>query len=359
MTETIRDFRPGPSYVLESVRQAMTAPMVGHRSRSFRALYGRLANALPAIFRTELDVMIATASSTLLMEASLRSTAKQHSLHLTNGAFSERWLDVALSLGLEADRVAYPWGAAVDPGLLRSALARRRYEVVTVVHCETSTGVLSPLEEIARVVREESDALLLVDAVSSLGGAQVEVDAWGLDVVLVGSQKALAVPPGLVLFTLSERAARQAARIEHRGFYTDLLRYREKHEAGGTITTPALPQFHALDRQCERILHEGIQNRWLRHRRMADRTARWAIEWGFELASTAGRQSPTVTCLRPPKGRSAMGLVSALEEKGWTLATGYGAWKASTLRIGHMGEVRESDLEGLLDAITAEMETAS
>jgi aspartate aminotransferase-like enzyme len=351
--EPIRFFVPGPSYVLEDVRQAMTAPVDGHRSAAFRAVYARVAERLPPVFRTAGEVMVATGSATLLMESALVSTTASTVLNLTCGAFSERWYTIARSLGRDADRVSVPWGRPIDPDLVRAALARRRYEAVTVVHSETSTGVLNPVAEIARVVREESDALVLVDAVSSLAGAPLETDAWGLDLVLTGAQKALAVPPGLALFALSERAAERAAALPHRGFYTDLLRYRTAHREGSTITTPAVSIFFALDRQLERILAEGMEARWERHRALRDRTLAWADERGFAAAAAEGYRSPTVTCLRPPQGTAAPELVRRLAAAGFTLGGGYGEWKGSTFRIGHMGEVRSGDLDALLAAVDA------
>lgn len=356
--EPIRFFLPGPSYVLDEVRRAMAAPVVGHRSPAFRALYARVAERLPAVFRTAadasagVDAMIATGSATLVMESALISTVPPGGavLNLTCGAFSERWHAIGRALGRAADRVAVPWGEAIDPDLMRRALARRRYRAVTVVHNETSTGVINPLAEIARAIREESDALVIVDAVSSLGGAPVETDAWGLDLVLAGSQKALAAPPGLAPFALSERAAVRAEAVPHRGFYTDLLRYRSKHREGGTITTPAVPLYFALDRQLDRIVAEGLEPRWERHRRLRDRTLAWAVERGFTPAAAAGFRSPTVTCLKPPAGVDARELVRRLDARGFTVGGGYGEWKASTLRIGHMGEVGDEDLEALLAA---------
>ncbi|MCB1055173.1 MAG: alanine--glyoxylate aminotransferase family protein, partial [Acidobacteria bacterium] len=247
--EPIRYFLPGPAYVLEEVRQALTGPVMGHRSPAFREIYDRLSEGLPRVFRTAGDVYLATGSSTLVMESAVVSTVSRRVLHLTSGAFSERWHQISLSHGLEADRVAVPWGRAVDPELVRAALRRGRYEAVTVVHNETSTGVVNPVAEISRVVREESDALLLVDCVSSLGGAPFETDEWGVDVALAGVQKCLALPPGLTLLTLSERAARQAETVSGRGYYTDLLRYRDKHAGGGPITTPVVSIVYALDFQ--------------------------------------------------------------------------------------------------------------
>lgn len=345
--EEIRFFLPGPTYVPEEVRRAMTGPMIGHRSAVFKELYNSLTPRLRQVTRTKGDVMLATSSATLVMESAVLSTVRRDVLNLVCGAFSERWHNVSKLVGRQADRVSVPWGEAVDPELVRSALRRKSYEAVTVTHNETSTGVINPLREIAQAINEDSDALVLVDAVSSLAGAPVEVDEWQLDVVLASTQKALAVPPGLTVFTLSERAAERAAGVENRGFYTDLLRYRDKHRAAGTITTPAIPILYALDRQLDRILEEGMEARWERHRRLQQLTGRWAEDHGFAYASAAGARSPTVSCLEPPKGVASPDLVQALARQGFTIGGGYGDWKPKTLRIGHMGEVRERDLESL------------
>jgi len=351
MTEPIRFFLPGPSYVPEDVRQAMTGPMIGHRSAAFKEIYGRLAERLPQLLRTRGDATFASGSSTLLMEAAIASCVAQDVLHLVNGDFSKRWLQISQSLGKVADAIEVPLGEAVSPEVVREALRRKRYDAVALVHNETSTGVLSPLREVAATVRAESEALVLVDTVSSLGGAPVETDAWGLDVVLAGTQKALALPPGLVVFALSERAAERAGGVSRRGYYTDLLRYRAKHREGGTITTPALSLVYALDLQLDRLLAEGLEARWERHRALAARTAEWAAQRGHEYAPRAGVRSPTVSCLRPPAGVAAPELVKKLAARGFTVGGGYGDWKPTTYRIGHMGEVRLADLEALLATI--------
>jgi aspartate aminotransferase-like enzyme len=345
--ERIQFFLPGPAYVREDVRQALIGPVMGHRSAAFKAIYQRLEGGLPTLFRTSGDVFMASSSATLVMEAAVVSTVQKRVLNLTSGAFSERWHEVCRLHGLEADRVAVPWGRAVDPDLVRAALRRGSYEAVTLVHNETSTGVVNPVEEISRVVREESDALLLVDCVSSLGGAPFETDAWGVDIALAGVQKAMALPPGLVLFTLSERAARQAERVPRRGYYTDVLRYRDKHQGHGPITTPVVSLVYALDLQLDRILDEGVEERWQRHREMQQQTLRWAEARGFQCAAEAGARSWTVTCLRPPVPLSAPQWVAQLAERGYTIASGYGQWKGETFRIGHMGDVQPEDLEAL------------
>lgn len=356
MTEKIQFFLPGPSYVTEAARQAMTKPMVGHRSAPFKNFRTSLAERLPKVLRTAGDGMLATGSSTLIMEAAVVSCAASEVLNLVNGAFSDRWHTITKSVGRPADKVSFPWGEAADPDVVRTALRRKKYDAVTVVHNETSTGVMSPLAEIARAIREESDALILVDTVSSLGGGRVETDEWGLDVVLAGTQKAIALPPGLVVFAMSERAAERAAKVPHRGFYTDLLRYRDKHREGGDITTPAIPLYYALDVQLDRMLGEGMEARWARHEALLKRTAAWAESHGITYASAPDARSVTVSCLRPPQGIDPQAIVKKLAERGWTIGGGYGDWKPSTFRIGHMGEVRDSDLEALLAEIDSILE---
>jgi predicted phosphoserine aminotransferase len=351
VSEQIKFFLPGPTYVSEDARQAMTRPMVGHRSAGFKDFYVKLSAKLPPMLRTKGEVMVATGSSTLIMESAIISCVEKDVLSLTNGAFSERWHSIAKSTGKSADKLSAPWGQAVDPEAVRAALRRKRYDAVTVVHNETSTGVMSPIADLARVVREESDALVIVDAVSSLGGAPVETDAWGIDITLAGTQKAVAVPPGLTLFTLSERAVERAKAVPHRGFYTDLLRYLDKHKEGGFITTPGIPLLWALDVQMDRILAEGMEARWERHRRLQEKTAQWAASRGCAYASAENARSLTVSCFHSPAGVDPQAIVKGCTAQGYTIGSGYGDWKPTTFRIGHMGEVRESDLDALLEVI--------
>ncbi len=349
--EPIRFFLAGPSYVPRAARETMTAPVEAHRSPHFKEVYASITGRLKPVFRTGRDCFLVTASSTLVMEMAISSLVERDVLSLTCGAFSERWQAITRSLGRRTDRVEAPWGRAVDPDRVRQALRRKRYEAVTVVHNETSTGVENPLAEIARVVREESDALLLVDSVSALGGAPVETDDWGLDLVLAGTQKALAAPPGMAVFTFSERAEARAEGRPHRGFYTDVLRYRDKHAGGGTVTTPAVHVAYALDHQLRRIEAEGLEVRWQRHAECARLVHRWVesrADAGLALAADPAARSRTLTCVRHPR---APAVVAAASEAGFTLAGGYGDWKPTTFRIGHMGEVRPGDLETLFPVL--------
>lgn len=356
--EPVRFFLPGPTYVRREILEAMVRPMTAHRSPDFKAVYQRVSECLRPIFRTGRDVYTATGSPTLVMESAVICSSRDRVLNLTAGAFSERWHTICRNLARTADRVDTPWGKAIDPERVRRALRRASYEAVTVVHNETSTGVLQPLAEIVDVVREESDAVVLVDAVSSLAGAPVEPETWDLDLALAGSQKALSLPPGLAFFTVSERLEKRAEkRTPARGWYTDILRYRDDHRRkGGPIATPNIPVFYAAERQLPRVVEEGMEARWERHRRMAAHTAEWAERRGVAFAAEAGFRSSTVSCLRPPEGVEARELVTALGMRGFTVGGGYGLWKDSTFRIGHMGEVHEDDLERLLEVVDETVE---
>jgi len=353
MREPTRFFLPGPAYVRPEILRAQVHQPIPHRSAQFGALYSRVAERLQTVFRTKDPVLIATGSGTLMLESAVASLVERRVLNLVCGAFSARWHAISRALGKDADRVEVPLGSAIGPDLLREALRRSSYDAVTMVHCETSTGVLNPLPALAHVVREESDALVLVDAVSSLGGAAVETDEWGLDLVVTASQKALALPPGLSFAAISERARRRLGGMAPAGFYTDLSRYLDHHERGGTLSTPAESIFFALDRQLDQILEEGVEARWARHLLLRDQTIEWADGNGLLPMVTPSFRSPTVTTLAPPTGVSAERLVAALADEGFTVGHGYGTWKASTLRIGHMGDHLRSDLEGLFEMCEA------
>ncbi len=351
MSEDIRFFLPGPTYVASEPRQAMTGPDVGHRSAAYKELHAEVAPRLSELFRTSRDVVPVAGSATLAMEMAVTSLVERDVLNLVCGAFSGRWAKISCAHGKEADQVSVPWGHPIDPDLVRQALKRKRYEAVTVVHNETSTGVLNPLREIARAIREESDALVLVDTVSSMAGARVLTDEWGLDFVLTGSQKALALPPGLAFMSPSERAEKRAGKVPHRGFYTDMLAWLGKHRANVALTTPPIPQIRALKAGLARIHGEGLEARWERHLGLRRQTEAWAEERGFTYASEASAASPTVSCLKTPAGVEPPKLVARLAEAGYVVGGGYGDWKPSTFRIGHMGEVRPADLAGLFAAI--------
>lgn len=351
-----RFFLPGPTEVHPDVLRAMQRPMIGHRGKEMQTLIERMLPRLQTVFRTKRPVYIASASATGLMEAAVRNGARRRVLSLVNGAFSERFHRIAVGCGLEADALEVPLGAANLPDALRDALRRKPYDAVTVVHSETSTGVLNPIRELATVVHEADDVMLLVDSVTGIAGAPTETDAWQLDFILTGSQKALALPPGLALGVAASRMLERAKTIPHRGAYFDLVEYEEWTAKRQTPNTPALSLFHALDVQLERIERETIEGRWERHRAMAERTWSWVGEMrgrGIELGLLApeGYRSPTVTCITLPAAYNGTKITADLAARGYTIATGYGKLKDSSIRIGHMGDHTVTELEELLGVL--------
>jgi len=344
-----RMFVPGPVDVADEVLAAQTKPMIPHRSKDFEATFRRCDEKLRQVFFTERPVYISTSSGSGLQEAGIRNFANETVLSCVNGAFAKRWYDVAVANGKQADKLEVAWGEVIRPEQLAEALKAKPYEVVTIVHNETSTGAENPLKELAEVVHKVSpDTLILVDAVSSLAGAKVEFDAWGLDFLLTSSQKCFALPPGLSFGAASERAMKKAETVKFRGWYFDLL-LLEKHRAkDSTPMTPAMSLIWALDVQLDRMLTEGMENRFARHSAMAKRTQEWASSQGMEPLAPAGFRSKTVSTINNTRNMDIAALNEFLKPKGLRIANGYGDLKGKTYRIAHMGEINMSDVDKLL-----------
>ncbi len=345
-------FLPGPTDVDPEVLAAMQRPMIGHRSSAMEQLLRKMAPRLASVFRTSRPVLIGTTSATGFMEMAVRNGVRRRALSLVNGAFSERFANLVSAAGKECIRLNVPPGCAVEPDMLRDALRRTPVDAVTVVHSETSTGVLQDVAALARVVQDFDDVLLLVDAVTSLAGSPVETDRWGLDFTLTGSQKALALPPGLALAAASERMVARAKTLEGRGLYFDLVSFEQATTSFRPTNTPALSLIYALDVQLERIERAGgVEARWRRHEEMRRRVEEWSAERGIEFLPREGRRSWTVSCLKVPPGKTAQQIVTELKEHGWTIGAGYGTLKETTIRIGHMGDHTVAGLDALLPLI--------
>ena len=348
---------PGPTEVHPDVLRAQARPVIGHRGPAIRELIGELQIGLKDVFCTTSPVFISTSSATGLMEASLRNGARSRVLSLVNGAFSERFGDIAAACGLDVDMLEVDWGRTISPDAVRERLAQGDYDAVTVVHSETSTGALNPLPEISEAVRQCDDVVLLVDSVTGVGGAEVRTDDWQLDFVLTGSQKALALPPGLAFGVASERFMDRAHVATAKGVYFDLAQFAKHLDDLQTPNTPTVSLFYALAEQLRRISSEGMVSRWARHRTMAERCAQWVNAMrdehgvGLSILAAEGERSPTVTCIELPEGVEGPSLVSAMKERGFVIGGGYGKLKSTTFRIGHMGDHTLAELEAVLGAL--------
>jgi predicted phosphoserine aminotransferase len=353
-----RFFLPGPTEVRPEILEAQLRPMIGHRGKGMEEVMAALQPGLKNIFRTERPVYLSSSSATGLMEGALRNGARRRVLSLVNGAFSERFYRIALACGLEAVALEVPLGEGHTPEMLEDALRTGDYDAVTVVHSETSTGVLNPIAELARVAHSAGDVVLLVDSVSGMAGTPVETDAWGLDFVLTGSQKAFALPPGLAFGVAQENILKRATAKRDRGSYFDFLEFEKNIQKNQTPNTPAVSLFYALLAQLERIRAETLQARWARHAAMAHRTWEWVDEMrergvALEVLAPEGFRSPTVTCICLPTGLTGSDLTSRLKARGYTISAGYGKLKDSSIRIGHMGDHTVAELEALLGELEA------
>ena len=337
-------FLPGPTEVHPDVLAAQTRPMIGHRGRAIEALLARLQDGLKNVFLTEQPVIVSTSSATGLMEASVRNgVAGGRVLSMVNGAFSSRFSEIAMACGHDTEVWSVEWGQVHDPDELEARLEQGAFDAVTMTHSETSTGALQDLEAIAWVIRRHEGMMLLIDSVTGVAGAEVRTDDWALDFVLTGSQKALALPPGLAFAVASPAMLDRSAQATNKGYYFDLLPLMKSLEAFQTPSTPAISLLYALEVQLDRIMAEGIEQRWGRHAAMRTATIEWVDAMqaeGVEVAVLApeGHRSPTVTCVSLPDGRSGPEVVAAMRERGWVIGGGYSRLKESTIRIGHMGD---------------------
>jgi predicted phosphoserine aminotransferase len=346
-------FIPGPTDVRPDVLAAQTEAMIGHRSAEFEALFADLQIKLKQLFFTEGRVYIVASSGSGLQEAAIRNGVQRRVINFVNGAFSQRWHQVAEGCGKEAIKVEVAWGQAIKPELVAAALAQHGpVEAITVVHNETSTGVASPVAQIAALVRANyPDTLILVDAVSSFSGVKLPFDEWGLDVLLTSSQKALATPPGLALAGVSDRVLERAQQVKGRGWYFDFLILEKYLQRGTTPATPAISLMRALQAELGHIFAEGLEARFARHQALAERTRRWAEGWGLAMVSEEGYHSPTVSNIRNTLGIDIGRLNGYLQTQGMVISNGYGELKGKAFRIAHMGTVTAAALETLLAAI--------
>jgi len=344
-------FTPGPTEVAPEILSEMGRAIIGHRGAEMQGLIRDLVPRLRALFGTRShDIFLTACSATGLWEAALRNCVARRVLVPVCGAFSERFYDVAAACGLEADPLHVEWGRAVPAQAVADMLATGRYDAVALVHNETSTGVVNPLAEIAEAVRRQSDVLLLVDAVSSLGGVPVEVDRNGIDVCLASVQKCLALPPGFSVCAVSPLALERSARRVGKGFYFDFVRLKSCFDRATPMATPSVSHMFALLAQMKRIEAEGLEARYARHRAMADLTRSWAAG-RFRLFAAEGSRSDTITCVAGTGGLDVSRFIAALAARGFGISNGYGRLKDATFRVGHMGDHTVEGIASLLAAM--------
>jgi len=346
-----RLFTPGPTEVRPEILKELSTPQVHHRSPEFSELYAEIQPKLQKLLYTKNPVFLFTSSSTGAMEAAVTNLVAKRCLNLVNGAFSKRWHEITVANGVPCDAFEIDWEVALKPEMVDEQLKSGKYDAVTIVFNETSTGLMNPLREIAEVVNRYPEVFLLVDAVSAMAGVKIETNAWNIDFVLAGVQKAFALPAGLAVASVSERALSRAQVVPSRSYYFNLTKMHKSHLKNQTPSTPAIPHLFALNTQLDDMLDEGLDERFARHEAMAKIVRSWAVKY-FDIYPEEGYWSKTLTCVKNTRGIGVADLINTLaEDYNLRISNGYGAIKEKTFRIAHMGDTQVDEIEGLLRVI--------
>jgi aspartate aminotransferase-like enzyme len=345
----IKLFIPGPVEVSEKTMRAFSRPMVGHRSKDFQNLNAAIQPGLQQIFYTKQPVFVSTSSAWGVMEAAIRNLVSKKVLTCMNGAFSDKWFDVAKKCGKQADPLQVEWGQPITPEAIDEKLSTGEYDAITLIHNETSTGTMSPLFDIAKVMKKYPDVQFIVDCVSSLTAMKIPFDELGIDVMLAGVQKAFALPAGAAVFAVSEKAFAKAATIKDRGYYLDFLEFKKNQESSMTPCTPSISHFYALQSKLEDFFAEGLENRYARHLTSAQLVRQWAKDRGFQMFPKEGYESLSLSCIANTKGIDVAKVISLLKSKHQCVIDGgYGKIKGTTFRISNMGDESTENIRQLL-----------
>jgi len=347
---------PGPVEVSEKTFRAFCTPMIGHRGQGFKDLYARIQPQLQNLLATRQLVYLSTSSAWGVMEGAVRNLVSRKVLNCMCGAFSDKWFDVSKRCGKEAEPLQVAWGAPIRAADIDKKLATGQFDALTVIHNETSTGVMSPLTEIAALKQKYPDVMFIVDSVSSMSAVPLEFDQLGIDVLLAGTQKAFALPPGLAVLVCSPAALAKAATAKDRGYYFDLVEFQKNAEQNMTPSTPSIGHVYALESKLADIFAEGLPNRYARHRRTNQMTRDWAAKNGFQLFPEPEFASITLTCISNgarPGGRvvDVPKLQKLVKDQGFLIDGGYGKIKGTTFRISNMGDETEATMGELFAAL--------
>ena len=348
----VKLFIPGPIEVSEDTFCAMAHPMIGHRSGDFKALYAKMQPQLQTLFGTTRPVFLSTSSAWGVMEASLRNLTTKRVLNCMCGAFSDKWLDVSKRCGKDAAPLQVEWGQPILPEQIEAELSKGGYDMLTLIHNETSCGIRNPLPEIAEVMKKFPDVMFVVDCVSSFSTEAIPMDSLGIDVLLTGTQKALALPPGLALFAVSERAMKRAETVPGRCYYFDFIEFAKNQAEDMTPSTPAISLIYALSHKLDTIFAEGAENRYARHLRLTGIVHEWVRSRGFDFFAPEGYRSISLTCAANNKGMDIAAWLKRLREKHrFAIDGGYGKLKGKTFRISNMGDETDASMRELLAAL--------
>ncbi len=341
---------PGPTEVSIEMLNEQSHYLIGHREKEFAELYGGITDKLAKFFLLSADCQptVTTSSGTLWFDIIGRSIVKQKALACVNGAFSQRAAQTLKACGKETNVLEVEMGKAIKPDMVAEKLASNKYDTLSVCHNETSTGVRNPIAEIGKMVKAEyPDVIFAVDAVSSMAGDKTLPSDFQCDILFGSTQKCFALPPGLAVALVSDKAIERAKQVPNRGAYTDLVDIFEFEKKHQTPFTPNISLLYALNRRMDLLLEETYDKVYQRHKDMATYTQQWAKKH-FAMFPEVGYESVTVSCIENTQNRNVKELNQKLGEKGFLISGGYGKMAEKTFRIGHMGEW---NLEGIKEVI--------
>ncbi len=345
-------FIPGPIDVKNDVLEKMSRPLIGHRSKDASSLQKSITEKLQKVFYTKEAILLSTSSGSGLMEGAIRSCTRKKAAVFSIGAFGDRWYKMAKSNNVEADIFRIENGEITTPEIIDKTLKSGNYDLITLTHNETSTGVMNPIEEISQVLKKYPEIVVCVDAISSMAGTKIPVDELGIDICIASTQKCFGLPPGMSMASVSKKALDAAKEVKYRGTYLDILElynYIQKKDHQYP-STPALSIMYAMDYQLDKILDEGLSNRYKRHLEMAKYVRTWAKE-NFELFPKEEFASNTLTAIRNTKEIDINLLNKELGIRGYQISNGYGELKDKSFRISHMGDYSLEDIKALLENI--------
>lgn len=350
-------FTPGPSQVPDWILKEMAKGNDTHRSTAYRQMHKSLRESFRKLLHTQNEILFFASSGTGIMEACVRNLIAEDetALFFSCGAFGDRWKKIADECGKKAELVAVPKGKGITPELVKDSLSKKKYPIVCITGNETSTGVANPIDKIAPIIKA-TGALLCVDFVSSMGGIDIKVDEWGLDVALSSTQKCFAVPPGLSICAISNAAFAKAETVKGRGHYLDFLALKKSSANDEHPVTPPIPQMRALKASVDKIL-ENPELHYKRHEELTNMIRDWAIKHGFKIFSEEGYHSNTVVTIQNNLNMDVEKFVSGLFEKGYKIVNGYSDMKGKNFRIAPMGYITKEQTEAMLNAATDVLKT--
>lgn len=330
----------------------MTKPMITHRTKEYKQLHGNIVEKMHKVLDTDMEILMVGGSASVLLEGCIRNAVKKDVLGVTNGSFGDRWVEISKLNGKNVKEVKVPWGKGIRPSHLEGQVGNA--EAVHFVSNESSTGVFSNTTELADEIRKQSDALIFVDGVTSVAGMDNDLKKADIDALVFGTQKALALPPGLAIMAASPRLFAKAKEVENRGFYTDLIKLKKNNDENYALTTPPVSLMYALDFQLDRILKEGMQARYRRHNEMGEMIRKWAETRGG-IFPEKGFRSNTIGVIN--RGDLDFDeFHKKLKAEGYEISNGYGEVKEKTFRIGHMGDITPAKLKELITVMDTILE---